>query len=106
MASIALESVVCSYGETPVLRGVDLVIADGELHTVLDLSKDQEVTVEGPGGGTNHLIVQDGEIWCDDASCPDKVCIYQGHQSIDGDIIVCLPNLMIVQIIQRGTAPQ
>ncbi len=35
MASIALESVVCSYGETPVLRGVDLVIADGELHTVL-----------------------------------------------------------------------
>ena len=82
------------------------VTIDGELHTVLDLSKDQEVTVEGPGGGTNHLIVQDGEIWCDDASCPDKVCIYQGHQSIDGDIIVCLPNLMIVQIIQRGTAPQ
>ena len=35
MASIILESVTCSYGETPVLRGVDLVIADGELHTVL-----------------------------------------------------------------------
>ena len=35
MADIALESVTCSYGGAPVLRGVDLTIADGELHTVL-----------------------------------------------------------------------
>ena len=35
MATIALESVTCSYGDAPVLRGMSLVIADGELHAVL-----------------------------------------------------------------------
>lgn len=82
---------------TPALRAE--VTIDGELVQVLDLSKNQEVTIQGARGGTNHLTVQDGEIWCSQASCPDKVCVHQGKQSRDGEIIVCLPNLMIVQII-------
>lgn len=90
--------------ELPHLRAE--VSIDGVVQTVLDLSEDQEVTIEGPNDGTNLLIIQDGEIWCDDASCPDKVCIYQGRQSRDGDIIVCLPNRMIVQLIEREEAPQ
>lgn len=82
---------------TPALRAE--VTIDGELVQVLDLTKNQEVTIQGAHNGTNHLIVQDGEIWCSQASCPDKVCVHQGKQSRDGEIIVCLPNLMIVQII-------
>lgn len=82
---------------TPAMRAE--VTVDGKVVEVLDLSKDQEVTIEGPRGGTNHLIVKDGEIWCSEASCPDSVCIHQGKQSLDGSLIVCLPNLMIVQII-------
>lgn len=82
---------------TPALRAE--VTVDGDLVEVLDMSKDQEVTIQGPRGGTNHLIVRDGQIWCDDATCPDKVCIHQGKQSLDGGIIVCLPNYMIVQVI-------
>ena len=90
--------------DMPLLRAE--VTIDGQLKAVLDLAEDQEVTIESITGGTNHLIVQDGEIWCDDASCPDSVCIHQGHQSMDGDIIVCLPNLMIVQLIERDTDAQ
>lgn len=82
---------------TPALRAE--VTIDGDLAEVLDLSKNQEVTIHSPNGGTNVLVVQNGEIWCSEASCPDKVCIHQGKQSMDGGIIVCLPNYMIVQVI-------
>ncbi len=82
---------------TPAVRAE--VTIDGRVVQVLDLSKDQEVTIQGVRDGTNHLVISGGEIWCSQASCPDQVCVHQGKQSRDGDIIVCLPNLMIVQII-------
>ena len=79
------------------------VTIDGELVETLDLSKDQEVTIHGARGGMNRLVVQDGEIWCEEASCPDQVCVHQGKQSRDGELIVCLPSLMIVQIKGRNS---
>lgn len=84
---------------TPALRAE--VTVDGNLVEVLDLSKDQTVTIHGPHDGSNVLVVQDGAVWCSEASCPDKVCIHQGKQSMDGGIIVCLPNYMIVQVIGK-----
>lgn len=84
---------------TPALRAE--VSIDGKVVQVLDLSRNQEVTIHGAHNGTNLLVVQDGEIWCADASCPDKVCVHQGKQSMDGDSITCLPNLMFVWIIGK-----
>ena len=46
------------------------VMVDGELVETLDLSKNQEVTISGPGGGVNRLVVEDGKIWCEEAFCP------------------------------------
>ena len=74
------------------------VTVDGKLVETLDLSKDQEITVHGARGGVNRLVVQEGAVWCEEASCPDQVCVHQGKQSRDGELIVCLPSLMIVQI--------
>lgn len=84
---------------TPALRAE--VTVDGTLVETLDLSRDQEITIQNANGGANHLIVQDGTIWCSEASCPDGVCIHQGKQDRDGDMIVCLPNRMIVKVIGK-----
>ena len=65
----------------------------------LHLSRDQELDVESPQGGHNHLTIRDGEIWCSQADCPDKLCVKQGKKSLDGDTIVCLPNQMAVTIL-------
>ncbi len=75
------------------------VSVDGTVVKVFDLAEDQEFTVNGADGGFNRLIVRDGEVWCQEASCPDKVCIQQGKQKNAGSSIVCLPNRMIVTII-------
>lgn len=80
----------------PALRAE--ITVDGELVKILDLSEDQKVTIYGAGGGENHLAVENGVIWCEEASCPDKVCVRQGKQSRDGEQIVCLPNRMFVKV--------
>lgn len=71
---------------------------DGTVVETLDLGKDQEYTIEGASGGTNHLIIKDRQVWVSEATCPDKICIHQGKISHDGELIVCLPNRMIAKI--------
>ena len=77
---------------------ISQITVDGKVVGTLDLSRDTELTVTGANKGTNHLIVRDGEIWCSEASCPDKVCVHQGKKHLSSDTIVCLPNKMIVTI--------
>ena len=74
---------------------------DGMATQTLDLWKDQELDIEGADGGHNHLVIENGEAWISEASCPDKICIHQGKISRDGEIIVCLPNRITVRISGR-----
>ncbi len=74
------------------------VTVDGQLAQTLDLSVNTTVTITGAGGGTNVLEIKDGEIWCSEASCPDKLCVKQGRKHLSTDTIVCLPNKMVVTI--------
>ena len=77
------------------------ISVDGKVIETLDLAKDQELTIDGVSGGTNHLIIKDGEAWVSEATCPDKICVHQGKIHLDGEIIVCLPNKMTAQIKSR-----
>lgn len=77
------------------------ISVDGKVIETLDLAKDQELTIDGVSGGTNHLIIKDGEAWVSEATCPDKLCVHQGKIHLDGEIIVCLPNKMTAQIKSR-----
>lgn len=75
------------------------VSVDGVVVEELDLSKDTEFVVKGYQGGTNTLVIEDGQVYITDATCPDKVCIHQGKINRSGEMIVCLPNLMIAKIV-------
>ena len=75
------------------------VSVDGVVVEELDLSKDTQFVVKGYQGGTNTLVIEDGQVYITDATCPDKVCIHQGKINRSGEMIVCLPNLMIAKIV-------
>lgn len=75
------------------------ISVDGHVTGTYPLNKNLDIIVNGYNNGTNHLIVEDGQAWIADASCPDKICIHQGKISRDGEMIVCLPNMMIAQIV-------
>ena len=52
-------------------------------------------------GGTNILVIKNGEAYLSYADCPDKVCVNTGRIKYEGQTIVCLPNKLSVTV--RGT---
>lgn len=102
LAAVILMAAAAAFGVNHYKHRTPAVTAQvsvgGKIVKTLDLSQDTEVTITASDGGTNRLIVKDGEIWCSEASCPDKVCVQQGKKHLNSDTIVCLPNQMIVTI--------
>ena len=49
-------------------------------------------------GGSNILVIRDGDAWLRDANCPDKLCVRQGKIHYTGQVITCLPNRLTVTI--------
>ena len=48
--------------------------------------------------GYNLIEIGDGEVKVIDADCPDKLDVKQGSISKVGEIIVCLPNRMVIEL--------
>lgn len=61
----------------------------------LNINTEVEISDEK---GYNLLIIQDGEAYIKEASCPDKLCCRQGKVSGSGETLVCLPNKTIITI--------
>ena len=49
-------------------------------------------------GGSNILVIQDGQAWLSEADCPDKLCVKQGRIHYSGQVITCLPNRLTVTV--------
>ena len=49
-------------------------------------------------GGTNTLVIENGEAWLSHADCPDHLCVKQGKIRADGQVITCLPNRLTVTV--------
>ena len=71
----------------------------GQVVETVDISRDGTYEIPNALGGSNTITVKDGQVSCTEASCPDKICIHQGHISHNGEMIVCLPNQMIAKVV-------
>lgn len=49
-------------------------------------------------GGSNVLVIENGEAYLVDADCPDRLCVKQGKISCTGECITCLPNKLTVTV--------
>ena len=80
--------------------GTDAVVTvrtvDGD--AVYPLNKDGVFSLNG---GTNTLVIENGEAWVSEANCPDKVCMGMGKISKNGEFIACLPNQVII-VVEGG----
>lgn len=82
-----------------------VVIYEGKEKTAAyPLSENREAMIEPQGGGQNLLIIRDGEAWIEEADCPDRLCVKQGHISKTGQSLICLPHKLTVMIEGGGTA--
>ena len=64
----------------------------------LPLDRDIATTVTGPIGET-VIEVENGAVSIPKSPCPNKSCKHMGHISHAGEILVCVPNHLIVKII-------
>ncbi len=78
--------------------GAQVVVSvSGEEVARYALAEDRSVTFSDDAH-SNTLIISDGYAWVTDASCPDKLCEQQGRIHYNGEMIVCLPNQLVVEI--------
>ncbi len=75
-----------------------VVSVDGVEKYTFPLDEDLEFKIEGYEGGTNYLVIKDGEAYLTEASCPDLLCVHMGKISSQGQSIICLPNRVVVEI--------
>lgn len=75
------------------------ITVDGKLYATVSLDKNQKIKI----GDTNIACVENGEIYMESATCPDKLCVHQGKISNSSKKIVCLPNKVIIEAIKEST---
>lgn len=74
-----------------------LVILQNQKIGLFSTSKDTVFTLVGPVGKT-EIQIQDARVWISKAPCRHHICQHQGKISKSGQILVCVPNRIYVQI--------
>lgn len=75
--------------------GVAVVRVNGEEVERHSLSVDGTFSLNG---GSNILVIADGQAWLSEADCPDLLCVKQGKIHYTGQVITCLPNRLTVTV--------
>ena len=71
----------------------------GEVVAKYNLAQNGEYSLNG---GTNILVIENGEAYLSYADCPDHTCVRTGKIKYVGQSIVCLPNKVTVTV--RGNS--
>lgn len=53
--------------------------------------------------GDNFIVIDGNDVAIVEADCPDQICIQDGKINKPGQIIVCLPNRLTVEILGQRT---
>ncbi len=83
---------------------VAVVTVAGEPYGTYSLEKDAVIEIKIDGKVTNILKIREGKADMTDASCPDKLCVHQKAIAKTNETIVCLPNKVVVEIIDAEPA--
>ena len=72
------------------------VSVDGQVVGEYSLSVDGEYELNG---GTNILVIENGEAYIRWADCPRQICVKDGRISRTGQRITCLENRVVVEVV-------
>ena len=76
---------------------IEITVA-GEIVKSVPLSANGTYNIESDYG-YNIICVESGQVWVEDANCPNKDCERFGKISSEGQIILCLPHKLAVRIV-------
>ncbi len=73
------------------------ITVDGQLFGTYSLDKNQTIEIKTEKG-YNIVIIENGTVRVEEASCPDGVCSSHRPIRFSGSSIICLPNKVVVSI--------
>ena len=78
---------------------IAMITSEGETLQVIDLdtAKDEVIEITDSNGGTNAVRIRDGQIFVEQADCPDGICMKHGPLEKGGTPIVCLPHQLVIR---------
>ena len=76
------------------------VSIDGEITSTYLLDENIEIMLDTG----NMLVIKDRSVCISDANCPDGLCVKQGTISKANESIICLPNKLVVRIVEDNTS--
>lgn len=80
-------------------KQIEVSIA-GEVYVIKELGSDEMIEITNDKNEIiNVIVIEDGEAYMKEASCPDALCIKQGHIYMTKETIICLPNKVTVNVI-------
>jgi hypothetical protein len=105
---ILLITVVITFGATLIYKtsnkgseNIAVIKLAGKVIRTIDLNKvvkQQEFTIKTDKGNYNTILVKTNSISIKDADCKHEECVKSGWISRPGEMIVCLPNKLIINI--------
>ncbi len=73
------------------------IYSEKELVEVVDLSRNQELGINGV-----QIVIQNQEVLVSYSPCKDQICVHQGKIRSAGQTITCLPQRVFIQIEGSG----
>lgn len=97
---LAVVTVFCFLPKDDSVARVAEIYLDGERIEMLDLSKDQMVSIDG--NYHNTVTVSGGKVAITASDCPGEDCVHSGAITAPGRSIVCLPNGVEVRVVGQS----
>ena len=82
------------------------ITVNGQIYGVYSLNQDKVIEIcQGEDNKKiNRVIISDGKVRMEYATCPDGICVDHSPIYRDGESIVCLPQKVVVTVITDNTS--
>ena len=79
------------------------IMKGSAIEKIIPLGTDGEYEIKSDDL-VNIVRIKNGQVWMEEANCPDRLCVKQGKIDKNGQSIICLPHKITVKIVSGGDA--
>ena len=74
-----------------------IVELSGKVYGVYDLNSNRIIDLKGPQSRAK-INIENGYVFVSESGCPQKICKRMGKKNRINELIVCIPNRLIIRI--------
>ncbi len=80
-------------------RAAKLRIRQGDaIYATLSLDQERTLDIHGPLGNS-RIVIHQGQVRFERSPCPNQYCVHQGWLKRAGQVAICLPNQVSLELL-------